>query len=240
MSQTYKVIKLRSGEELIAEVSETSDSKMTLTQPMVFKTIMVADPGGYPREGTILKNWLAFGNDNFTTIPMDFVATVLEPTTDVVNHYLLEKEKQKIQFETKSIEDFSKPKNKDMSVSEYEEKLSDMFDAIFKDLEEEQVKSSKPKNEEPLPPKDQIIHMSMVFSPQVLAHMINEGLLDPRDIMDMIRHYELEEKKTKRRKKKNNRESINDKKYTGEQKDRQDFGNKWTDWNPDPNSDEYK
>jgi hypothetical protein len=240
MSQTYKVIKLRSGEELIAEVSDSSDGKMTLTQPMVFKTIVIPDPNGYPKEGTILKNWLAFGNNDSTTIPLDFVATILEPTTDVVNHYLLEKEKQKIQYESKPIEDFAKPKKKNLDIAEYEEKLSEMFDSIFKDLEEEKVKSSKPKEEEDLPPKDHIIHMNMIFSPQVLAHMINEGLIDPRDIMDMIRHFGLDEKKTKRRKKKNNRESINDKKYTGEQKDRNDFGNKWTDWNPDPNSDEYK
>lgn len=244
MTQMYKVIKLKSGEELIAEVSSTDDSKMVLNRPMVFKTIVMQDQQGYPREGIVLKNWLAFGNETETTIPMDFVATMLEPTNDVVAHYILEKEKQAGRFETKPIDEFAseinqKKPNQDISVEDYENMISDMFQNIFKDLEEEKPVSKKPKqNKQKLPPKDQIIHMSLVFPPHVLAHMINQGLIDPRDIMDMIDHFGLNNTKKKRKKK--NRESINDQKFTGEQKERPDYGNKWTDWNPDPSSDEYQ
>jgi hypothetical protein len=246
MSEIYKVIKLRSGEELIAEVAENENGKMTLNRPMVFKSVMLPDQYGMPKEGIILKNWLAFGNEHKTTIPVDFVATTLEPTQDVVQYYLIEKARQEIGYESKSLQEFTnesptppKMNNKhEKSVADYEEMISDMFDSIFKELEEEQEKPKKRRSKNK-PSQEQIVHMSMVFPPQVLAHMINEGMIDPREIMDMIDYFGLGPNKNKR-KRKNKRESINDQKFTGDETERKDFGNKWTDWNPDPDSDEYK
>ena len=246
MSQSYKIIKLKSGEELIATVSETDAGKFLLDKPMVFKTIMISDQHGLPREGVVLKNWLVFGKETQTTIPSDFIATMLDPTGDVVSHYLAEKERQiDSNFENKNLDDFvTKQKKTPPSPEEYEDMISDMFASIFKDLDlEEETKSKRrPKNKSNKNDmdKDHIIHMNMVFGPQVLAFMINEGLIDPGDIMEMIEHFELSKNKSKKRKRKNNRESINDKKFTGDQTDRKDFGNKWTDWNPNPDSTDYK
>jgi len=249
MSEIYKVIKLRSGEELIAEVAESENGKMTLNRPMIFKSVVLPDQYGNPKEGIILKNWLAFGNEHKTTIPVDFVATILEPANDVVRYYLIEKTRQETGFENKSLQEFTNdsltPPEMDnkqkKSIAEYEEMISDMFDSIFRDIEEEEIKPKKPKNQKSKnkPSQEQIIHMSMVFPPQVLAHMINEGMIDPREIMDMINYFDLGSNKNKK-KRKNKRESINDQKFTGNESDRKDFGNKWTDWNPDPDSDEYK
>jgi len=239
MEQIYKVIKLRSGEELIAEIASSENDKVTLLKPMVFKSIVLPDPMGMPKEGIVLKNWLAFGNQTETTIPSDFIATILEPTQDVVSYYLAEKEKQG-GYEKTPLDEFTnqiKPKitpEQDMSAADYEDMISEMFDTIFNGMTEPKKNDSKPGKKKKKA-KEEVIHMSMVFSPQALAFMINEGMIDPRDIMDMIKHFNLDKPK----KKKNNRESINDQKYTGEQKDREDFGNKWTDWNPDPSSDEY-
>jgi predicted transcriptional regulator len=242
MTQVYKVIKLRSGEELIAEIASSENDKVTLLKPMVFKSIVLPDPMGMPKEGIVLKNWLAFGNQTETTIPSDFIATILEPTQDVVSYYLSEKDRQG-GFEKTPLDEFTnqiKPKitpEQDMNAADYEDMISDMFDTIFNGMTEPKKNDSKSgKNKKRKDKKEEVIHMSMVFSPQALAFMINEGMIDPRDIMDMIKHFNLDKPK---KKKKNNRESINDQKYTGEQKDRDDFGNKWTDWNPDPSSDEY-
>jgi hypothetical protein len=235
MTENYKVIKLRSGEELIAQIVASDEGKVTLFRPMVFKTIVMQDPMGIPREGIVLKNWLAFGNQKETTIPSDFIATTLEPTNDVMSYYLAEKERDDVSYQKTPMEEFSKEqkKQKKENTEDIEDMLSELFGSIFGEAEEDKGKSKKRKSKD----KENIIHMSMVFSPEALAHMINEGMIDPRDIMDMIRHFELDKPK---RKKKNNRESINDKKFTGDQKERKDFGNKWTDWNPDPNADDYK
>lgn len=237
MTENYKVIKLRSGEELIAQIMGSEEGKVTLLRPMIFKTVIIQDPTGLPREGIVLKNWLAFGDQKETTIPSDFIATTLEPTKDVVTYYLAEKDRDDVTYEKTPVEQFANQKKeieKPANVEDYENMLSELFGQIFNDLEQD--KTDQPKKKRKKEKKEDIIHMSMVFSPQVLAHMINEGLIDPRDIMDMIRHFNLDKPK----KRKNNRESINDQKFTGEQKDRKDFGNKWTDWNPDPKSDDYK
>jgi hypothetical protein len=67
----------------------------------------------------------------------------------------------------------------------------------------------------------EMIYMSMVFPPEMIMNLITSGILDPRDLQKMIKEV----------KKKN--------KFTGDEKDRKDFGNKFSDWNPDPNSDDY-
>ena len=153
MSQEYKVIKLKSGEELIAEVSDTDSDKVKLTKPMVFKTIIISDPtNGYPKEGIVLKNWLAFGNQTETTIPSDFIATILEPTNDVITYYLSEKDREDGTYTKTPIEDLTKqiqPKLTDdqiKKVEDYENMISDMFETIFGEMEAEENLPAPPKN----------------------------------------------------------------------------------------------
>ena len=239
MSQEYKVIKLKSGEELIAEVADSNSEKIKLIKPMIFKTMFVSDQNGNPKEGVFLKNWLAFGSQTETTIPSDFIATMLEPTTEVMTYYISEKEKQDIGYTKSPIPEQKQEKtNSPKNIQEYEKMIEDMFENIFEDLDLDQKLTEINKKSKKMPKAEHIIHMNMMFSPEALAHMINEGMIDPREIMDMIEHFNLPKKS--KRKRKNNKESINDKKYTGDEKERKDFGNKWTDWNPDPNADDYK
>jgi hypothetical protein len=37
-----------------------------------------------------------------------------------------------------------------------------------------------------------------------------------------------------------NGEGMHPNKFTGNKKDKKNLGNDWTDWNPDPSSDDYK
>jgi hypothetical protein len=52
-------------------------------------------------------------------------------------------------------------------------------------------------------------------------NMITSGVIKPQVLLDMIEEV-----------KKRNR-------FTGDEKDRKDFGDKFSDWNPDPNSEDY-
>jgi predicted transcriptional regulator len=193
---------------------------------MIFKSIILPDQMGIPKEGVVLKNWLAFGNQTETTIPSDFIATILEPTQDVVSYYLAEKDK-KGGYEKTPLDEFAKQLSNEITpeqninAADYENMIAEMFDTIFNDITEPKQNDSK-SNKKRKSKKEEIIHMNIVFSPQALAFMINEGMIDPRDIMDMIQHFNLDKPK---KKKKQNRESINEQKYTGEQKYRQDFQN---------------
>ena len=69
----YKIIKLKSGEELIAGVSRTKDGQYKLHRPMVFKTMVSQDLFGGMKEIFMLKNWLILSTDKQTIIPKDSI-----------------------------------------------------------------------------------------------------------------------------------------------------------------------
>ena len=56
----------------------------------------------------------------------------------------------------------------------------------------------------------------------MIMNMITAGILNPKDLGKIIKQVKK------------------DNKFTGDQTKRKDFGNKWTDWNPDIHGDEYK
>ena len=95
-------------------------------------------------------------------------------------------------------------------------------------------KSKKAKNkikkEEPLPMdmEDEseldrhMIMMQLYIPAEAIMNLITSGIIKPETLLDMIDEV----------KKRN--------KFTGDEKKREDFGSKFTDWNPDPKSDDYK
>ena len=66
-----------------------------------------------------------------------------------------------------------------------------------------------------------MIYLSMVIPPECIMNLMTAGILDPEHLLEMIKEV----------KKKNN--------FTGDEKNREDFGSKFTDWNPDPKSSDY-
>ena len=84
----------------------------------------------------------------------------------------------------------------------------------------------------PLPPgqSKNSIFMSMMLPPDFIKNLIEEGYLD----LDELDDFDYPEDDIG-----DFYEEINDHKYTGEEKTDPDYGNRWTDWNPDPLSDEY-
>jgi hypothetical protein len=111
-----------------------------------------------------------------------------------------------------------------------EKEMEDMFNELFEKfgpggggLDEKGAPFADEETEIEMEKMDgkQMIYMSMVFPPEMIMNLITSGILDPRDIQKMIKEV----------KKKN--------KFTGDEKERKDFGNKFSDWNPDPNSDDY-
>ena len=68
--------------------------------------------------------------------------------------------------------------------------------------------------------------MNMALPPELAREFFEEGLFE----MDFFDEDENEEDFLK---------EINDQLYTGEEKNDPDYGNRWTDWNPNPLDDEY-
>ena len=227
MSSSYRVLKLQSGEEIIAKIKGKKGEKIILENPMVFTTQLRSTPFGQTQEITFLKDWLINTEKDTVKIPENFIVTWNSPSTDVAKLYDAERK-------NKSSRDYKKSStnpNENNALDKILEDLKKLEDQI--DETEKNVKPPFPMDPPfPLPPgqSKNSIFMSMMLPPDFIKNLIEEGYLDLDDLDDLdypednIGDFY---------------EEINDHKYTGEEKTDPDYGNRWTDWNPDPLSDEY-
>ena len=228
MKTPYRILKLKSGEQIIARLKGEERGKIIIERPMVFMTRIVMDPySGRQRELTVLKNWLAHTNEIETRLPKDYIATYLVPDSDVMELYSLEKEKEDVDTKEPKITNLTEMMKKDMErknigedmMPEDIENLIDMMkDAIdenpelLNDIDEMENKSHK-----------NFITMSMMLPPEALMTLVEAGIIDEEDVLDLIESLNGNF---------NNKKS----KYTGDDEKRQkedDFGNIWTDWSAD-------
>lgn len=226
---------MKSGEELIAGVSRTKDGKYKLQRPMVFKNMVTQDLFGGMKEIFMLKNWLILSTDRQTVIPQDSVTALLEPSKDVV--FLYESEKKKDDKYTRKATPVRRPlppepseifpeipetdqATVDRMQRNLEKMLEDMMDIP---QEESNLKDlAKPKKD------DKMVFMNMIFSPEVLVELLRSGVLDRKQLGEIVNDIT------------NNGEGMHPQKYTGNKKNKKNLGNDWTDWSSDPSSEDYK
>jgi len=227
MSSSYRVLKLQSGEEIIAKIKGKKGEKIILENPMVFTTQLRSTPFGQTQEITFLKDWLINIEKDTVKIPENFIVTWNSPSTDVAKLYDAERK-------NKSSRDYKKSStnpNENNALDKILEDLKKLEDQI--DETEKNVQPPFPTEPPfPLPPgqSKNSIFMSMMLPPDFIKNLIEEGYLDLDDLDDLV--YPEDDIG-------DFYEEINDHKYTGEEKTDPDYGNRWTDWNPDPLSDEY-
>jgi len=84
----YAVIKLKTGEELVAQVSyATEDGLLTLQDPMVVEP-MQQKKGRQNIEGFVLRDWIYASYDDFFFISLDDVLTMSELDENIKNFYI--------------------------------------------------------------------------------------------------------------------------------------------------------
>lgn len=234
-----KIIKLSNGEELIADVQEDSE-KYIINDPMVFLTTTMSDETGLGVDVTFMKDWL--NNSDIKTIELskDRVVAIIDASKKCIRHYSLEKEKNENE---KKIANTLSEQELDEFMKNVDAVMEQMFnpnsvgpDAPFEDelpydeYEREEKRRKKRRKrkksiENSMIPKElqdrPMIYLNMVIPPEAIMNLISAGILDPEMIQTMI---DQVKKKAK---------------FTGDEKDRKDFGNKFSDWNPDPKSDDY-
>ena len=71
MGTSYRILKLRSGEDIITKILGQKKGKYIIERPMIFKSTIVFDEFGQKRDITILKDWLQFTNEISAEIPKD-------------------------------------------------------------------------------------------------------------------------------------------------------------------------
>ena len=238
-----KIFRLRSGEEIITEVVSETKKIFSLKNPMIFKTNLINSPMGTPFDMTVLKDWLANTTAKETTIPKNHVVNTFEPTDDSLKLYNLqlnsEVEKQEI-IKTKSLseskkeselfEEFLSSMLSDV-VESFDSKIAphveteDPFSSEYQPKRKKRRSKRRSNNVSPEMNDEELersgIYISMMIPGETIMNLVTAGILSPKDLIKMINE-------TKKR----NR-------FTGDEKERKDFGNEFTDWNPDPKSDDY-
>ena len=238
MNNSYRILKLKSGEELITKIIYSNKDKLTIEKPMIFKSTTVTDPYGRAKEITVLKNWLLFADHEETSIPKDFVASFLKPDIDVLELYRLEKKKDEAlknknriikrpnkdttkennidaESEFDSIMNIlNKYKNKDEIVDKIMDNIENMSDEEFKAMQESQQEDEDFAN---------YITMNVVLPPEALLSLVDSGLIDEEEILRMIHALKSQAEM--------NNSMMN---YYNRNKDYKNYGKDWKDWSPFP------
>jgi hypothetical protein len=234
MNKSYRILKLRSGEEIIAKINGQTKDKMIIERPMIFLHRYFTDTYGKERELTVLKSWMSHTNEIETKIPKDYIATFLVPDSDVITLYNKEKEREDTdQRPPKQIVDLSKPLPPKNDRDDIENNFYDMFKEVMGNLseledddpEEGLSPTQKPKDDSSVNDMKNFITMTMFMPPEALTSLVDAGLIDMEDIQNLIDTLSGDD---------NFMKDIFD--YNGDDENRQkdeDFGNDWLDWSPD-------
>ena len=235
MNKNTKIFKLVSGEEIIGNLlNNDNDSVLKIENPMVFKTTTMLDTRGVPHDVTILKDWMLRSNEKIADLAKEQVSISFNPNEKTLELYNIEMSKNNIS--PQEILDVGSVKDNFMNP------LDEIMDSYMSNLidlakqEQPRRRKAKKKRRQPEPEQDEMsleslipnelkerpmIYLSMVIPPECIMNLMTAGILDPEQLLEMINEV----------KKKNN--------FTGDEKKREDFGNKLSDWNPDPKSTDY-
>jgi len=196
---SYRILKLQSGEEIIAKINGRKTNKIILDKPMVIKSSTQSDMFGRTKEIIFLRKWLCGTTTETANIPENFIMSWHTPSKEVMYMYDMESEMDKMK---------GPPKNMNPYKNDY---LQSLLDDLQKNKDN---------------PND-FIFMNMALPPDLAKELFEESIFgddDEEDDDDLLDDLE---------------EGINDHLYTGDDMKDPDYGNRWTDWNPDPNDDEY-
>jgi uncharacterized membrane protein YfhO len=230
------ILKLRSGEEIACQILEETESNIKVFQPMVFKTISSLDSTGRPFDITTLQDWLVNTDDKNVLIPQDHIAFKSVPNDDTLELYKMESYQFDKSIMKTDVKEDIKLNDNTLSNDVFATFLEDLINSSmnsknsYSDSPKKRSKKSKKKQKDYLPPDMQdeteldrhMIMMQLYIPAESIMNMITSGVIKPQVLLDMIEEV-----------KKRNR-------FTGDEKDRKDFGEKFSDWNPDPNSEDYK
>lgn len=231
--KTYKIVKLKSGEDLIAAVKVGPNATLKLHRPMIFNILTLQDGFGAFKEVIVLKSWIPLSKDPIISIAKDSVSAVANASEIACTHY--ESEKTREDEEVKMVNDFKAKKgNKPSAKKQPPLKSDNMLDFLQRQLENlvNETEDKLPTKEDSslkdsIRPKagEKMVYMNMIFSPEVIVELLRSGIIERSEFGNMIDEITNE-----------NGEGMNPSKFNG----KKNKGNTWIDWNPDPSSDDYK
>lgn len=240
----YKIFKLKSGEEIITQVKEFSKGKYIIERPMIFKCTTMLDNYGRPYDLMMLKDWLIHSDIKTVELPKSHVATSFNPTADTKKLYdteitRLDTSENKPQEESK----------KKASENLLEQLFGDIFGDIQKEVEKQTEDEMKKMSGEDIafPPDNTfnpdeypsfidktpdmipMVSISMMFPPEVILDLLDSGLLDPKELLRLVRKIEKMSGRKKAKKKPQfpKMEKLNE---SEKKVDDEPAGCNWKDW----------
>jgi len=256
-NNSYRILKLKSGEELIARIAGQKRDKLIIERPMIFKSSTMTDPYGRTKELTVLKNWLLYAAHEKTSIPKDFVVSFLKPDMDVLELYELEKRKDdflKSKKKNRIIKDPRGPRNsKNNKPSKFKgveeiEKLMNLFNKNSnnknmmeefidsmenlsdEDLAEMRRNSMEDERTDSMEDDDYVnyITMTLFLPPEALLSLVDSGLIEEKQLKEIIDA--LHNGKMDG----NNMDEWGGVYSPFEERNPDEYGNSWKDWSPFP------
>jgi hypothetical protein len=85
MSKKIYILKLKTGEEVVARVSEGENDTLILNKPMLLQAMPTQEPG---QMGLLTLPWIMASSDTSFTISSDQVMTKGKPKKDMESQYL--------------------------------------------------------------------------------------------------------------------------------------------------------
>ena len=230
MENEYRILKLKSGEQIITKITGQRKDSITVVRPYEFESILMADPMGRKKEVTVLKDWLRHSDQIKTTIPKDFIASFLNPDMNVVSLYEESKERDDvINNRDKMFENMTEEEAQKMLEGKIQSLLEALKNGFDEEMSEDNMENIDPVSGMPNKGSEkEFVVMNMILPPSIIKDFIKEGFLDEDDIMSMLSDKDMKEIEDHLL-----RSTFTDE-DTSDETDRDDYGSQWTDWTNNP------
>lgn len=144
----FRILKLKSGEDIVAQLVQNKKETITVDRPMVIKVMHYVEPmSGMKKESIVLYDWLRACIPNKATIEKSHILSIFDADPEILKVYEIQKKfddesRKGFSIDTKPSSNISKlPKNMsgiDNLLKAVQEQLSnkdDMLNKIESDME---------------------------------------------------------------------------------------------------------
>jgi hypothetical protein len=235
----YILIKLRSGEEIVASIISKNRSGIKLFRPMQIRQVPFMDHvTGVLKAASVMENWIGRTDSNEVTVPNSWIGIKMDPAKEVVEAYERYKKNEDTPKNT-SVERKVEVQNGE-ETKQLEEEMNklvkEMSDAagIPPNLVDDISNFSASLNSQLDKDKDVVV-VNFMIPGKMFKNLVEDGFID--DLMDAGNRFDdideddLEDDVDEKQKKTSSeKDEVGDLGESG----KETWGNSFRDWSPDP------
>lgn len=178
----YILIKLRSGEEIIASLMSKNRNGLKVLRPMQIRQVPFVDyASGSLKAAVVMENWIGRTNENEVTIPNNWIGIKMLPSQEAIDAY----EKQMKNEDTPAPPKKEEPVLTDKEKKEFEaleNEMTKMLSSMASDAgisppDIEGMNSFSSAMDEQSKNKEMVI-VNFMFPANIFKNMMEEGLIE--------------------------------------------------------------